>query len=110
MNVAMISANRIPQIVGAIFLTAVSNLISPASAGEYRGRCYFNSMSMPCTISQNPFTMTMRWADGISETYSHQGDGVFVDKRGGIWRPKTNVSRGEFWMNKNGNTFGFIEY
>jgi len=94
----------------SVFLTVALTSFAPASAGEYRGTCYFNSKSMPCTVSQNPFVMTMRWADGVTETYSHKSNGVFVDKRGGIWRPATNVSKGEFWEHKNGNTIGFILY
>ena len=85
---------------------------APVKAVEYKGICYFNDMSMQCTVRQNPFTMTMIWADGVVEVYSHQfsdqGDGFFVDKRGGIWRPDPTDER--FMVHKNGNRIGFYEY
>jgi len=96
--------------LSTILTSALISFALPSSAGEYRGKCYFNSISMSCTVSQNPSAMTMRWADGVTETYIHKGNGVYVDKRGGIWRPATSVSKGEFWEHKNGNTIGFVEY
>ena len=64
---------------------AVLSLLSTAKWAEYKGTCYFNSRGMPCSVSHNPFTLTMHWSDGVTETYSHQGD-VFLqvtDLRGG---------------------------
>ena len=87
-------------------------LVSSAKAAEYRGTCYFNSVKMPCSVSQNPFTLTMRWADGVTETYIRQGSGeniYYTDKRGGIWRPNLNVKHGLFLNHKNGNSIGFVE-
>ena len=45
-------------------------LAAPLKAAEYKGTCYFNAKKMPCSVSQNPFTLTMRWADGAKETYA----------------------------------------
>ena len=64
---------------------AVLSLLSSAKSAEYKGTCYFNTKGMPCTVSHNPFALTMHWSDGVTETYSHQGD-VFLqvtDLRGG---------------------------
>ena len=53
------------------------------------------------SVSQN-LTLTMRWADGVTETYVHQGDGVFTDKRGGIGRPyecsRWNLFKAQEWQ------------
>ena len=96
-----------------ILMTATTvascSLVLAAQAAEYNGTCYFNSLKMACSVSQNPFTLTMRWADGLTETYVHHGDGVFTDKRGGIWTSDTNVQDGIFLKHKNGNQIGFVE-
>ena len=84
-------------------------LAAPLKAAEYKGTCYFNAKKMPCSVSQNPFTLTMRWADGVTETYSHQGNGIFIDARGGIWTSNQNATQGIFLEHKNGNRIGFIE-
>ena len=85
------------------------SLVLSAQAAEYKGTCYFNSLKMPCSVSQNPFTLTMRWADGVTETYVHQGNGIFTDKRGGVWKSNTNVKDGIFLNHNNGNQVGFVE-
>ncbi len=51
----------------------------------------------------------MRWADGVTETYVHQGNGIFTDKRGGIWTSNPNVKDGILLNHKNGNQVGFVE-
>ena len=51
----------------------------------------------------------MRWADGVTETYVHQGNGIFTDKRGGVWKSNTNVKDGIFLNHNNGNQVGFVE-
>lgn len=96
------------------FLLTVMTLIpttlaSTAQAAEYKGTCSFNSLTMPCLVSQNPFTLTMRWADGVTETYVHQGNGVFIDKNGGIWTSSTHNNDGILLKHKNGNSISFIE-
>ena len=78
-----------------------------AQAAEYKGTCYFNDKSMSCRVIQNPFTKTMIWSDGVTESYSHQGNGTFVDERGGIW--KTDPSNPNFMEHSNGNRIGFYE-
>ena len=92
----------------AVF-AAVLSLSTTAQAAEYQGTCYFNSKGMPCSVSQNPFTLTMRWSDGVTETYSHQGNGVFVDERGGIWKSHPDATKGILLLHTNGNSVGFIE-
>lgn len=94
------------------FLLTVMTLIpttlaSTAQAAEYKGTCSFNSLTMPCLVSQNPFTLTMRWADGVTETYVHQGNGVFTDKNGGIWTSSTHNNDGILLKHKNGNAISF---
>ena len=94
------------------FFAAILTLSTTAQAAEYRGTCYFNSQKMPCSVSQNPFTLTMRWADGVTETYVRRGSGnsiYYTDERGGIWKPNLNATHGIFLERKNGNTVGFIE-
>ena len=94
------------------FFAAVLSLSTTAQAAEYRGTCYFNSQKMPCSVSQNPFTLTMRWADGVTEMYVRHGSGnsiYYTDERGGIWTPNLNATHGIFLEHKNGNTVGFIE-
>ena len=89
--------------------TIVLSLSASAMAAEYKGTCYFNTKRMPCSVSQNPFTLTMRWSDGVTETYSHQGNGVFIDARGGIWKNHPDATQGILLQHKNGNSVGFIE-
>ena len=96
------------------FLLAVITLIpttlaSTAQAAEYKGTCSFNSLTMPCLVSQNPFTLTMHWADGVTDTYVHQGNGVFTDKNGGIWTSSTHNNDGILLKHKNGNAISFTE-
>ena len=78
-----------------------------AQAAEYKGTCYFNKKSMPCRVIQNPFTKTMIWSDGVTESYSHQGNGIFIDARGGVWQ--TDPSNPNFMEHSNGNRIGFNE-
>ena len=47
--------------------------------------------------------MTMRWADGVTETYSHQGNGVFIDERGGVWQSNLNAAKGIWLEHANGS-------
>ena len=96
------------KFIAAIAATTLIISTTPAIAVEYKGICYFNNTSMQCTVRQNPYTMTMIWADGIVEIYSYQGDGIFVDKRGGIWRRDPNNER--YMVHKNGNRIGFYEF
>ena len=93
----------------AAVFAAVLSLPSAVKAADYKGTCYFNSKGMPCSVSQNPFTLTMRWSDGITETYSHQGKGLFIDGRGGVWRSHPGATWGILLRHKNGNSVGFIE-
>lgn len=86
-----------------------ASLSIPVHAGEYQGTCFFNAKKMPCSVSQNPYTMTMRWADGVTEAYSHQGNGVFIDERGGVWQSNLNAPRGIWLEHANGNSIGFVE-
>ena len=90
-------------------IAAVLSVSTSVIAAEHKGTCYFNSKGMPCSVSQNPFTLTMRWSDGVTETYSHQGDGVFIDARGGVWRSHPDATPGILLQHKNGNSVGFIE-
>ena len=52
--------------------------------------------------------MTMIWSDGVTETYSNQGNGLFVDIRGGKWM---NTGRGANLLleHKNGNKISFVQ-
>ena len=98
----------LPISLFAIFLS----LSTIAKAAEYRGTCYFNSLKMACSVSQNPFTLTMRWADGVTETYVRHGRGnatYYTDQRGGIWTSKPKVTHGLFLEHNNVNSLGFIE-
>ena len=52
---------------------------------------------IPCFASQNPFTLTMRWADGVKETYNHHDHGIFIDARDGIWTCNQNATQGNFF-------------
>ena len=97
------------KIVPTALCTAFLSLSTTAKAAEYRGTCYFNSKGMPCSVSQNPFTLTMRWADGVIETYSHQGNGLFIDERGGVWTSHPDATQGILLQHKNGNSIGFVE-
>ena len=80
----------------------------PFNAETHAATCYFNGATAPCTVSQSPFTMSIRWEDGVHETYSHQGSGTYVDEREGVWRPIPSNGDGQFWSHKNGNTLGFV--
>ena len=93
----------------AIITLISTTLASTAQAAEYKGTCSFNSITMPCSVSQNPFTLTMRWADDVTETYVHQGNGVLTDKNGGIWASSIHNNDGIFLKHKNGNSISSIE-
>ena len=102
----------IQKFVPTALIAVVLPLASAAKAAEYIGTCYFNSVNMPCSVSQNAFTLTMRWSDGVTETYARHGNGkniYYTDKRGGIWRPNPNVPYGIWLEHKNGNSVGFVE-
>ena len=96
------------HLTSAVILTASILIASPVFSAEYKGTCYFNKKAMPCKVRQNPYTKTMIWEDGVVEVYVHQGKGVFVDKRGGIWRPDPMNPR--YMVHDNGNRIGFYEH
>lgn len=103
---------NILKFVPAAVLSVVMPLAPSVKAAEYKGTCYFNSVNMPCSVSQNPYTLTMRWADGVTETYVRHDNGeniYYTDKRGGVWRPNPNVNHGLFLKHENGNSIGFVE-
>lgn len=72
----------------------------------HKGACTFNEKTMACTVMRTKDRMTMIWSDGVTETYSDQGNGLFIDIRGGKW---TNKGRGSNLLleHKNGNTIKF---
>lgn len=72
-----------------------------------KGACTFNEKTMACTVMRTEDRMTMIWSDGVTETYSDQGDGIFVDIRGGKW---INKARGSNLLleHNNGNTITFV--
>ena len=72
-----------------------------------KGACSFNEKTMACTVMRTNDRMTMIWSDGVTETYSDQGDGIFIDIRGGKW---INKARGSNLLleHKNGNTITFV--
>ena len=72
-----------------------------------KGACTFNDNTMACTVMRTKNQMIMIWSDGVTETYSDQGDGIFVDVRGGRW---TDKARGANLLleHKNGNTISFV--
>ena len=72
-----------------------------------KGACTFNEKTMACTVMRTKDRMTMIWSDGVTETYSDQGDGIFIDIRGGKW---INKARGSNLLleHKNGNTITFV--
>ena len=73
-----------------------------------KGLCSFNNKSMPCTVMQADNQMTMIWSDGVTETYSNQGNGLFIDIPGGKW---LNIGRGANLLleHKNGNKITFVQ-
>lgn len=101
-----------PLALSASLFAAMLPLAPAARAAEYRGTCYFNAVKMPCSVTQNSFTLTMRWADGVTETYTRHGNDeniYYTDKRGGIWKPNLNINYGTFLKHANGNSIGFVE-
>lgn len=72
-----------------------------------KGACTFNQKTMACTVMRTKDRMTMIWSDGVTETYSDQGNGIFIDIRGGKW---INKARGSNLLleHKNGNTITFV--
>ena len=73
-----------------------------------KGLCSFNSKSMPCTVMQADNQMTMIWSDGVTETYSNQGNGLFIDIRGGKWM-NTGGGSDLLLEHKNGNRISFVQ-
>ena len=99
---------KIISLITSAVVLSFSSVLS-AQAAEYKGTCYFNSQKMPCFVNQNAFVLNMNWADGVVESYVHQGNGVYSDKRGGIWTSNPNVRDGILLEHKNGNRVGFVE-
>ena len=103
-------SNQMKRLLPIAAATISASLVTaaPSQAREYRGTCYFNQVSMPCTVQQNLYTKTMIWQDGVIETYTHQGNGIFIDKRGGVWRP--DPMNPNYMVHNNGNRIGFYEH
>lgn len=95
---------------GIIVLFVLFFIARPLKAGEYNGTCSFNDKNMPCKVISNPFTMTMKWSDGVTEIYAHQGNGVFTDARGGTWISDPSASESILIRHSNGNRIGFNEW
>ena len=57
---------------------------------------------MPCVVQTTPKEWTIKWYDGISETYRILPNGVLLDKHGGRWIIYSR--KGEIELDhKNGN-------
>ena len=57
-------------IAAAAAVVGTAAYLEPAGAVPYPAQCQFNQQqSMACTVSSNPFTWRIDWADGVSETY-----------------------------------------
>ena len=80
----------------------------PAQAVPYPARCQFNNQRpMACTVSSNPFTWRIQWADGVSEAYVRRytpDTNTLVDERGGVWNRQSNdTGKQEVLTHANGN-------
>ena len=73
-------------------LGLLSAIALPGRAEEpiKSGKCQFNqTLTMECTTKSNGGTFSIKWADGLSDTYRWVGSNAdrinLVDARGGVW-------------------------
>ena len=104
---APLSQPRVNDPINTPNLPQVDSRRSPDRSQVLKGSCSFNNKSMPCTVMNASDRMTMIWSDGVTETYSKQGNEAYVDIRGGVWLNKSRGS-GLLLEHNNGNTISFI--
>ena len=95
-------------IAAAAAVVGVATYLEPAGAVPYPAQCQFNRQQpLACTVSSNPFTWRIDWADGVSETYVRHHtptSNTLVDERGGVWNLQSNgMGRQEVLTHANGN-------
>ena len=70
----------------ALNLALGSTAFLPATANaSLSSICQFKQQRMQCSVVIKDEQWTIRWQDGITETYKVLSGGRLQDKRGGIW-------------------------
>ena len=95
-------------IAAAAAVVGIATYLEPAGAVPYPAECQFNHQQpMACTVSSNPFTWRIDWADGVSESYVRHhtpNTNTLVDERGGVWNRQSNgMGQQEVLTHANGN-------
>ena len=98
-------------ILAAVATAALTAGFAPqAQAATYQATCQFNNQApMGCVVtSGTDYHQAIRWADGVTEVYSGDGNGNFRDARGGIWATTWNEHQGTVRMeHANGNVIRY---
>ena len=93
----------------ALVVVAITqSLASTAHASDIQGTCFFNTRTMPCTVSKDPYTLNLLWLDGRTTQYRLDNEtGLFLDQENGVWDVSHDQSRGLFLQHSDGNAVGF---
>ena len=76
--------NLLTQFISLLAL-GTTTLIPPVAHASLNATCQFKQQRMPCNVVNQGGQWTIRWQDGITETYKELSGGRLRDKRGGIW-------------------------
>ena len=76
--------NLLMQLIACLVLGTTA-LVTPAAHASLNAICQFKQQRMPCNVVNQGGQWTIRWQDGIIETYKELSGGRLRDKRGGIW-------------------------
>ena len=94
-------------IAAAASVVGTAAYLEPAGAVHTPPNAFNQQQSMACTVSSNPFTWRIDWADGVSETYVRHhtpNTNTLVDERGGVWNRQSNgMGQQEVLTHANGN-------
>ena len=99
-------------IAAVVIFGAIITGIIPATGYEYgKSCCRYNGKKIAdCQFLQTGNKLTVKWSDGLVESYSLASQNghtkkTYVDKRGGVWEfllyPQGNIS---LTNKKNGNS------
>lgn len=91
-------------------LTAGPTLATAGHAHHIRGICFFNQETMPCAVTEQPYTLRLLRVDGSTDhfTYAEQEDS-FIGPEEAYWHVSHDRSRGLHLEDQYGKTVGFVE-
>ena len=93
-----------------VVLAAASAVGAAGRAHHIRGICFFNQQSMPCSVSEDPYTLKLLRVDGRTERFAYvEAEDSFVGPQDDFWHVSHDQSRGVFLQDQDGDAVGFVE-